>query len=330
MRFGDPHSATGVIALWGSTDIPPIWDAFQQTKELASHRHNIRTGMQKWSKQKGLDIDKAPFFTESSIKDIVGQNFNPGEAVTTFSRAQRGISILICRPKTAQEVEKIKDYEDARRETTHTAQFNDVRRRQKTQPSPPPDTYHELRYSINTFCALLWTLFGEECDYYKGMLEIAETLDLQEVRVIHDSFTADICRRITWAILTDGRSFFNTVIVEAQFRRTERFKWPTSLIHKIIDDVRFAQPIFRPNYPTEWIITPSLPPGGGGGAGRGGGGGGGALSLPRRGLRAMRDQRDPLRRSHPSPRPLAFRCRQGVGDQDHAMCVAVRGQIPRP
>ena len=101
---------------------------------------------------------------------------------------------------------KIKDYENARRETAHTAQFNEVRRRQKTQPSPPPDTYHEMRYSINTFCALLWTLFGEECDYYKGMLEIAETLDLLEVHIIRDSFTADICRRITWAILTDGRS----------------------------------------------------------------------------------------------------------------------------
>jgi len=180
---GRLYSENNVAALKGycgvvsPADIPPIWDAFQQTKELASHRHNIRTGMQKWSKQKGLDINKAPFFTESSIKDIVGLNFNPGEAVPTFSSAQRGISILICWPKTAQEVEKIKDYEDARRETAHTAQFNEVRRRQKTQPSPPPDTYHELRYSINTFCALLWTLFGDECDYYKGMLEIAETLD---------------------------------------------------------------------------------------------------------------------------------------------------------
>ena len=63
-------------------------------------------------------------------------------------------------------------------------------------------------------------MFGEECDYYKGMLEIAETLDLQEVHIIRDSFTADICRRITCATLTNGRSFFNTVIVEAQFRRT--------------------------------------------------------------------------------------------------------------
>ncbi len=98
-----------------------------------------------------------------------------------------------------------------------------------------------------------------ECDYYKGMLETAETLDLQEVHIIRNSFTPDVCRRVTWAILTDGRSYFNTVLIEEQFRRNERFKWPTSLIHKIIDEVRFAQPIFRPMYPTEWqIATPNM------------------------------------------------------------------------
>ena len=69
--------------------------------------------MQRWSKQKGLDIDKAPFFTENSIKDIVGLNFNPGKAVPIFSSPQRGISILTCRPKLAQEVEQIKDFEEA-------------------------------------------------------------------------------------------------------------------------------------------------------------------------------------------------------------------------
>ena len=69
--------------------------------------------MQRWSKQKGLDINKAPFFTENSIKDIVELNFNPGEAVPTFSSAQWGISILTCRPKLAQEIEQIKDFKEA-------------------------------------------------------------------------------------------------------------------------------------------------------------------------------------------------------------------------
>jgi hypothetical protein len=278
---GKLYSANNVTALKGycgvidPRGIPPIWDSFQQTREIASHRHNLRVAMAQWSKDTGKDINKAPFFTEQTVKDIVGLNLNPGEAVPTFTSAQRGISILTCRPKSAIEVETIKDFEEARRATAHTARFNEVRRRQKAPPSPPPDNYFELRLSVNTFCALIWTLFGGECDYYKGLWEVADTLDQQEVHIIRDSFTADVCRRITWAILTDGRSFFNTVLVEAQFRGRDRVRWPTSLIHKITDDVRFAKAIDRPMYPTEWIITPHPLAGGGGGGGGGSGGGGG-------------------------------------------------------
>jgi hypothetical protein len=262
---GRMYSENNVAALKGycgvvdPSKIPTIWDSFQQTKEIASHRHNLRVSMTKWARQTGKEIDKAPFFTEQTIRDMVTLNFNPGEAVPTYASAQRGLSILTCRPKSAQEVEIIKDNEEARRITAHTAQFNEVRRRQKTPPSPPPDTYFELRLSVNTFCALVWTLFGEECDYYKGLWEVAETLDLQEVHIIRDSFTTDVCRRITWAILSDGRSFFNTVLVEAQFRNGETFRWPTSLIYKITDDVRYANTITRPFYPVEWLVQ-SPPP----------------------------------------------------------------------
>jgi hypothetical protein len=103
------------------TGIPIIWDSFQQTKEIALHRHNLRVGMSQRSKNTGKDIDKAQFFTEQMIKDIVSLNFNPGEAVPTFSSAQWGISILMCRPKSAHEVETIKDFEEARRAMAHTA-----------------------------------------------------------------------------------------------------------------------------------------------------------------------------------------------------------------
>ncbi len=143
---GRMYSKNNVAALKGycgvvdPAKIPPIWDSFQQTKEIASRRHNLRVSMKKWAKQSGKEIDKAPFFTEQTIKDIVTLNFNPGEAVPTYASAQRGISILTCRPKTAHEVEIIKDNEEARRVTAHTTQFNEVRHRQKTPPSPPPDT----------------------------------------------------------------------------------------------------------------------------------------------------------------------------------------------
>jgi hypothetical protein len=168
---GKLYSENNVTALKGycgvanPAGIPTIWDAFQQTKEIASHHHNLQVGMSKWSKDTGKDINKAPFFTEQTIKDIVNLSFNLGEVVPTFNSAQRGISILMCRPKSAHKVEAIKDFKEARRATAHTAQFNEVRRRQKAPPNPPPDNYFQLRLSVNTFCALSWMLFGGKCDY---------------------------------------------------------------------------------------------------------------------------------------------------------------------
>ncbi len=136
-------------------------------------------------------------FHQANNQDIVFLQLNLGEAVPTYSSAQQGISILMCRPKTAHEVKTIKDYEEARCAMAHTAQFNEVQRHWKTPPSPLPDNYFELRLSINTFCTLVWTLFGNECDYYKGLLKDCETLDQQEVHIIRDSFTADVCCRNT-------------------------------------------------------------------------------------------------------------------------------------
>ncbi len=81
--------------------IPTIWDTFQQTQEIASHWHNRQVTMSKWAKDTGKDINKAPFFTKKTVKDIVGLQFNPGEAVPTYSLAQWGIPILRCRPKSA-------------------------------------------------------------------------------------------------------------------------------------------------------------------------------------------------------------------------------------
>jgi hypothetical protein len=162
----------GYCGVVDPVNIHTIWDSFQQMQEIAAHHHNIRIAMTTWAKQTGKEIDKAPFFTEQTIKDIVGLNFNLGEAVPAYASAQRGISILTCRPKTAHEVETIKDFEEARGATAHTAQFNEVRRCQKTPPSPPSDFYIELWLSVNMFCALVWALFGDKCDYYKGLLEI--------------------------------------------------------------------------------------------------------------------------------------------------------------
>ncbi len=52
--------------------------------------------------------------------------------------------------------------------TTHTMHMmeEELKRSNGTQRNPPT-TYGDLCPAINTFAALLWTLFGSKCDYYK-------------------------------------------------------------------------------------------------------------------------------------------------------------------
>jgi hypothetical protein len=47
------------------------------------------------------------------------------------------------------------------------------------------------------------------------------------------------------------------VLVKAQFCKGKHFKWSTSLIHKIMDNVRFAKLINCPFYLEEWLFTPA-------------------------------------------------------------------------
>jgi hypothetical protein len=98
---GKMYSKNNVASLkWycgvvNSANIPTIWDVFQHMCVIASHCHNIQVTMFKWDKQTGEDINKAPFFTEQTIKDIVGLHFNLGKAVPMYSSAQWGISINV-------------------------------------------------------------------------------------------------------------------------------------------------------------------------------------------------------------------------------------------
>ena len=76
-------------------------------------------------------------------------------------------------------------------------------------------------------------------------------------------------------------------MVEAQFCQGKRFKWPTSLIHKITDNVCFPKSIDRSLYPAEWLLTTTNGQGtvgnNGGGGNYGGGDNQGANKDPNKG-----------------------------------------------
>ncbi len=147
----------------------------------------------------------------------------------------------------------IKEREEALTATEKTRQLDEFVRLQKDQRRAPADNFLELKNNIATFMGLVWVLFGSNCDYYKGLRHIYATMDLREVMAIKAHFTAEHCRRITWAIIDDGRSYFDNVKTTLDFGNGASVLFPQSFLVDIIRNVRYGILVDRGNFPQEWL-----------------------------------------------------------------------------
>ncbi len=119
----------------------------------------------------------------------------------------------------------------------------------------------QLKLNIGSYCALLWSIFGERCDYYHELLKIYRILDRKECFTIRDAYTREICAQIMWGIIDNGHSFFGRNPVASDFMPGARVNFSVSLLESITDVVRNALPIQRATFPREWITPTPTPTG---------------------------------------------------------------------
>ncbi len=125
----------------------------------------------------------------------------------------------------------------------------------------------QLRLNIGSYCALLWSIFGKQCDYYHELLKVYRILDRKECFTIQDAYTREICAQITLAIIDNGCSFFGCNPVASDFMPGARVDFSASLLESITDVVRNALLIQRATFPREWITPTPTPMGQTGGGG---------------------------------------------------------------
>jgi hypothetical protein len=82
----------------------------------------------------------------------------------------------------------------------------------------PAHNFWELIANVATFMLLPWVLFGTICDYYHSLRKIYTTLELKEAKDLKTKFTPENCCHLTWAILDDGRAYFNNVKTMLNFQ----------------------------------------------------------------------------------------------------------------
>jgi hypothetical protein len=105
--------------------------------------------------------------------------------------------------------------------------------------------------NIATFMSFVWVLFESDCDYYKSLRQIYKTLELKEVYALKAKFTPEHCRCITWAILDDGRAFFDDVKTTIDFTGPD-MSFPQSYLIDILNNIRYAIPVERASFPDKW------------------------------------------------------------------------------
>ena len=127
------------------------------------------------------------FLEAKFFKDLVALRFNPGGPVAQYHSAAQGMSMLACRLLTAVEAEHCWEYEEAAENTKHTRSIDDLLKQNCGKPVAPAANYMDLKFNIETYCGLLWSLFGDHCDYYKELLKIYRILDHEECFTIRNA-----------------------------------------------------------------------------------------------------------------------------------------------
>ncbi len=214
----------------------------------------ITEDMATWAYDNKRDIDIGIFLKKKTIDSIISLRFNPGGCVAQYATVEQGISILAFQARSTQEMETLKAQELAEEKTVGTRSCKESLKLTQTMVRAIALTYQDAKLNIATFCAFLWTLFGDKCDYYKELLKVLRVLESADVYAMRESYTTEVCRRIIWAVLHEGHHFFDKKLLSMAFMSGRMVDYPICLLN-ILDKVHNAELIQRSTYPQAWLTN---------------------------------------------------------------------------
>ena len=88
--------------------------------------------------------------------------------------------MLACRSLTAVEAKYRWNYEKAATHTQHMCSINNLIKGNRVKAVAPAGNYMELKLNTGTYCSLLWSIYGDHCNYYKELLKLYQILDREE------------------------------------------------------------------------------------------------------------------------------------------------------
>jgi hypothetical protein len=266
LATGKSFDQEQIARLWdacgvrNSQQIPPIWVVIQGSKGKSLHTcwAHLAKCIELWCCSHYIDRDKSIFLDSKFFKDLVTLRFNPEGPVAQYQLAALGMSMLACRSLSAVEAKYHQDYKEAAAHTQNMRRINVLLKGNHGKMVASAGTYMELKLNMGSYCGLLWSLFGDHCNYYKELLKLCQILDWEECFTIWEAYTKDVCVQITWAIIDKGRLFFGRNHVALDFALGAQFYFSTFFLKGIMDIVCNALVIQRATFPREWL-SPVVP-----------------------------------------------------------------------
>ncbi len=159
--------------------IPNIWFVIQLTKGKScdSYRAHLSKSIGLWCRANHIEWDKSIHLPSNFFEELVALRFNPGGPVAQYSLVGKGMSMMVCRLVTAVEAKYQRGYEEAMDRTKGTRSLKELLKGNCGKVISPPQDYMQLKLNIGSYCALLWSIFGEQCDYYRELLKLYRILD---------------------------------------------------------------------------------------------------------------------------------------------------------
>ena len=197
-----------------------VWQLFKTLK--APNYDNlcraIKSKMLCWADLQRCWIEEGIYFDNKTLNEWNSLKFNPGDSTAFYSSANKSISILKCQAPMSAHLKDLRQQEEIWDATKGNATYIEVVKQAKSKDvCHPPHEFSKLRSNISTYCALLFTLFGEGCDLYRSMLQVLQVLSHPFCMQNKQAYTLEVVRRIIWAIIGDTRSFFDDIKLAEDF-----------------------------------------------------------------------------------------------------------------
>ena len=145
---------------------------------------------------------------------------------------------MCCLPYKPGAWDDIRAEVEAARAKAATRTLAEELKRSKGVQRMPPNTHADLRIALNTFCALIWTLFSNECNYYKGLLNVRNILLSETVLSMRSKYTPHTICSYFWAIINDGCKYLETKLLKQHFM-TGTPLFPSLLLYVILHNICF-------------------------------------------------------------------------------------------